>query len=382
MSRIIKEPHAALLFILLFGISGFLSGQERDAAHPLSLQAEDLIIEQSLEGGYDLFVRAGEGMASVLLTDSTSDPDKKVSTYALRNPEYHPVNGDELRMLNGEFLPSKEKGLYSIIDSSAVDHPVLGRAFHLFIPYVVEYGYSWSREGKIQILNGTWLNIRAFAEKYASYEGPFHDNPFVIEVVQKAPEPDKPGAYMEDTVEAYKEISAENDGEIIFGKGQEDIIDNVREIVRKAKGETIDLVLCLDTTKSMEDDIPHLRDSLVPMLKEEVTGFRSFRIGLLLYRDYYETYLAKPNPFENDFGRIQAILNRIRVFGGRDIPEAVYEALYTGITSYEWEAEKRMIILVGDAPPHPMPRGSVTKEMVYREAHDTGIEIHTIILPH
>ncbi|MDY7028298.1 MAG: hypothetical protein SVR04_08385, partial [Spirochaetota bacterium] len=74
--------------------------------------------------------------------------------------------------------------------------------------------------------------------------------------------------------------------------------------------------------------------------------------------------------------------NRIRVYGGRDIPEAVYEALYSGVTTYEWEAEKRMIILVGDAPPHPIPRGKVTREMVYTEAHARGIEIHTIILPH
>jgi len=349
---------------------------------PLTIQAEDLIIDQSLEGGYDLYIRAVPGLGSVLLTDSTSDPEKRVSTYALRNPEYHPVNGDEPRLLNGEFLPSKERGLYSIIDSTPEDHPELGRAFHLFIPYIVEYGYPWSREGRIQILDGTWLNIRAFAELYGSYDGPFKDNPFVIRVVQQPSEPDEPGNYMEDTVEAYKDISAENEGEVIYGKGQEDIINNVRDIVRKADAETIDLVLCLDTTKSMEDDIPHLRTSLVPMLKEEVTGFTSFRIGLLLYRDYFETYLAYPYPFENDFGRIQAILNRIRVYGGRDIPEAVYEALYSGVTSYEWEAEKRMIILVGDAPPHPMPRGNVTREMVYTEAHARGIEIHTIILPH
>lgn len=352
------------------------------AQEALSLVPEDLIIDQSLEGGYDLFIRAREGIGSVLLTDSTSDPEKRVSTYALRNPEYHPVNGDEPRLLNGEFLPAKEKGLYSIIDSSPEPHPVLGTAFHFFIPYVVEYGYSWSREGKIQILNGTWLNIRAFAERYASYEGPFMDNPFVIQVVQRPSEPGQPESYMEDTVEAYKEISAENDGDVIFGKGEEDIINNVRDILNKAGSKSIDLVLCLDTTKSMEDDIPHLRSSLVPMLKEEVSGFDAFRIGLLLYRDYFETYLAYPYPFEQDFGKIQAILNRIRVFGGRDIPEAVYEALYAGINSYEWKAEKKMIILVGDAPPHPLPRGAVTKEMVYSEAQARNIEIHTIILPH
>jgi hypothetical protein len=118
------------------------------------------------------------------------------------------------------------------------------------------------------------------------------------------------------------------------------------------------------------------------MLEEEIKGFDSFRLGFVLYRDYYELYLAKPYPFQRDFGKIQAVLNRIRVYGGRDIPEAVYEALYTGIHSYEWMADKRLIILVGDAPPHPRPRGKITKQIVYDDARERGIEIHTIILPH
>jgi hypothetical protein len=350
----------------------------------LGIAPEDLILDQSLEGGYDLYIRAKKGLASVLLTDSTADPEKEVSTYALRNPEYHPVNGDEKRLLNGEFLPVKERGLFSLIDSTPEEHPELGQAFHIFIPYVVEYGYPWSREGEIQILDGTWLNIRAFSEKYASYEGSFRDNPFVIRVVQAPSEPaeDVSENYMPDTVEAYEEISRENHGDVIFGKGQEDIIQNVRQVIRNSPAKTLDLVLCLDTTRSMEDDIPHLRDSLVPMLREEVKGFSAFRLGIVLYRDYFETYVALPYPFQSDFGKIQAILNRIRVFGGRDIPEAVYEALYRAVEFYPWASDKKLIILVGDAPPHPRPRGKVTKEMVYSEAESRGIEIHTIILPH
>ncbi len=365
--------------MFFLGIAPLLFSQ-----NTLVITPEDLILDQSLEGGYDLYIRANPSLGSVLLTDSTSDPDKEVSTYALRNPEYHPANGDEKRLLNGEFLPSKERGLFSLIDSTPEKHPELGMAFHIFIPYVVEYGYPWSREGELQILNGTWLNLRAFAEKYGSYEGPFRDNPFVVQVVQAPSEPaEEPSDnYMPDTVEAYEEISRESDGDVIFGKGREDIINNVRQVLRESPAETMDLVLCLDTTKSMDDDIPHLRDSLVPMLREEVKGFANFRLGIVLYRDYFETYLALPYPFQSDFGKIQAILNRIRVFGGRDIPEAVHEALFRAIEYYNWTSDKRLIILVGDAPPHPRPRGKITKEMVYSEAKRRGIEIHTIILPH
>lgn len=365
---------------LLFAQSG------EDADGPLIVLPSETRIDQNIDGGYNLWIKAVEGLGSVLLTESTADPQKETSSYALRNPEYHPVNGDERRMLNGEFLPAKEKNLFSLIDSTPEDHPELGKAYRIFIPYVVEFGYSWSREGELQILDGTWINIRAFRERYASYEGPYKDNPFVIRVVQE-PLPKKPDAppeenYMGETVEAYEELSREGEGETIYGKGGGDIIENIRRVVRNSGSKNLDLVLCLDTTKSMHDDMPHLKESLIPMLEKEIEGFDRFRLALVLYRDYYESYLAKPYPFSPDFSTIQRVLNTITVYGGRDIPEAVYEALYVGITSYDWLADDRLLVLVGDAPPHPRPRGKVTKEMVLSEAKTRKIRIHTIILPH
>ena len=135
-------------------------------------------------------------------------------------------------------------------------------------------------------------------------------------------------------------------------------------------------------SKSMHDDMPHLKESLIPMLEKEVAGFDRFRLGMVLYRDYYESYLTKPVPFSDDFTGVQRVLDTIRVYGGRDIPEAVHEALYTGITSFDWLADERLLLLIGDAPPHPRPRGRVTKELVFSEAKARGIRIHTIILPH
>ena len=151
----------------------------------LSVSPEDLRIEQGADGGYHLYIRRSGDIQSVLLTESTADPDSKLAVYALRNPEYHPENGDEKRLLNGEFL-DPSNGLYSIIDSTPEEHDELGPTFHLFIPYVVTFGYPWSRGGEIQVLDGTYLNIRAFAEPFSDYSGGFRDNPFVLRVTQRS----------------------------------------------------------------------------------------------------------------------------------------------------------------------------------------------------
>ncbi len=349
-------------------------------AQQLAIGPNDLLMEQEADGGYHLWIRKTDDVESVLLTESTADPDRSEAVYALRNPEYHPVNGDEKRMLNGEFLDTSN-GLHSLIDSTPEEHEKLGEAFHVYIPYIVVYGYEWARSGEMQILDGSYLNIRAFSRPYADYSGAFSDNPFVLNVVQRPLEGPPEDNYMADTLDNYREIAEEAGGEAILSTGEGDILDKLEQVIDRIDGESLDFVLALDTTESMKNDFPHLRTSLIPMLREITARFSSFRFGLVVYKDYFEQYVARAFPFEPDMSRAQRLLDTTTVFGGRDIPEAVYEALYEGLHKYPWEAENRLIILIGDAPPHPRPRGRVTKEMVFSDARELGVQIHTIILP-
>jgi hypothetical protein len=131
----------------------------------------------------------------------------------------------------------------------------------------------------------------------------------------------------------------------------------------------------------MKNDFPHLRESLVPYLESITAQYRVFRFGMVLYKDYAEQYVTRIFDFGTPLATAQRILDTTTAFGGRDIPEAVHEALYAGIHRFSWSADRKLIVLVGDAPAHPIPRGSVTKEMVYRDAEEAGVELHTIILP-
>jgi hypothetical protein len=343
------------------------------------LTGADVVIDEGVDGGYHLYVRA-EGFGSVLLTESTADPRQLEAVYALRNPDYHPVNGDEQRMLDGEFLDSAYSR-FSIIDSNPEPHPDLGEAFHLYVPYVVVYGNPWGRSGELQILDGAYLNIRTFPEPYGDYRGGFADNPFVLRLEQRVIPGPPEGNFMEATVESYTDIAERGGGEAIYSLGEEDVITKLDEILDGLSGRSLDLVLALDTTKSMENDIPHLRADLVPMLREKTVGFDEVRLGLVQYKDYMEEYVTKNTAFDQDFGTLQAAIDRVVVRGGRDIPEAVYEALYAGVEGFDWRADTRIIVLVGDAPPHPRPRGSVTEDMVHDRAAALGIELYTIILP-
>lgn len=348
------------------------------SAQNLSIEGGDLRIEQRVDGGFHLFIRKKPEIGSVLLTESTRDPSLRVENYAYRAAEWNAVNGDEVRILDGAPI-ARERQIYSLIDSSPEQHPELGAAFHIYIPYILNYGYEGGRHGEVYVMDGTYLNIRAFALPYADYRGAFKDNPFILRVRPQEPLPGPPeGNFMKDTVEAFTEIAS---GELTYSAGPSDLVDRIRDVLAKEQGKHVDIVICLDTTGSMRDDIAAVRLKLIPMLQEIITGFASFRIGMVLYKDYNEEYLTQTVPFTDDFSAFQRRLNAIAVRGGRDIPEAVYEALYEGAVRFPWEAESKVMILIGDAPPHPRPRGKITKELVNEAVAEKGIKVHAIILP-
>ena len=376
-ASIVMLKRSLLAFIVVAACSSIVFG-ESPSNELLKLSRGDLVMEESTAGGYHLWVKKKAGIGSVLLTESTQDPLKKLDIFAFRDPNYNPINGDEKRMLNGEFL-GKNIG---IVDSTVESHAVLGQAFHLFVPYVVEYGYPWSREGETQITVGSFLNVRTFAKPYADWSGAARDNPFIVTLAPEKEQAVQPeGDYNPDTVNEFKKIASDSGGKAIMSPGKDDLIPTIRALIDESEGDSLDLVLALDTTLSMKDEFPFLRRELVPFVRSHTKRFENLRVGLLLYRDYFEEYLVKVFPFADDLKVIQSNIDSARVHGGKEIPEAVYEALYSAVDSYDWAADARLAVLIGDAPPHPRPRGAVTKEMVYSKARNAGVTIHTIILP-
>jgi Mg-chelatase subunit ChlD len=359
------------------------SASKAQSASDLSIAPGDVRIIQTPRGGYLLFVRKKPGIGSILLTETTKDPALKADNYAYRAGEYNPINGDEKRMLDGAFIPP-EKKIWSLIDSTGEPDPEFGEAFRVWVPYVILYGYDWSRKGEVQVLDGTYLNIRAFEKPYADYAGPFADNPYRLRVTQKPVVRDPPAdvVYMDDTVSAFGELARASEGKVQYARGPDDIVPLVRRLL-EPKGKALDLVFVLDSTESMMDDIAKVRELVVPMLEEALAPYPAWRVALVLYKDYFEDFLVREAvPFTSDLARFRKGLGSFRVQGGRDIPEAVYEAL-DGALRLPWApASDRKIVLIGDAPPHPRPRGKITKEGVEALAAEKGVEMNVIILPH
>jgi hypothetical protein len=95
---------------------------------------------------------------------------------------------------------------------------------------------------------------------------------------------------------------------------------------------------------------------------------------------------VKPFAFTSNFAVFSKNLNSVRIYGkeGGDVPEAVYEALYAASVYYKWrDNAQKLIVLIGDAEPHPVPRGSgkYSKDYVLSLAESKNIKIRSILLP-
>ena len=371
------------------------------AQNNLLITPQDLRVEK-VENGCNLFIRKKPGLESVMLTETTKDPLGKEDNYAYRAKEWNSTNGDEKRILDGEVLDSKTKGLYFLVDSTAQDDAQFGKAFVIFVPDELVFGYDWSRHGTVQVGMGTFINIRGFEKPFCDYTGSFYDNPYMFNLEKRtrprpapAPEPE-PEPEVVVLTDEYNPVAADKFKEfsdmLIYSKGPDSLLDDIVTVLRAINPkDKVDVVFALDATGSMKDDIERLRGEMIPRLAHELEAFGDVRFGLLLYRDYGDNFWTKGLPvkyfdFTKSLDEFLVSLNSFRIIGteGGDIPEPVYEALYASMDFYKWrdDAQKK-IILIGDAEPHPKPRrsGKYSKELVEKTAREKNVSITAIITP-
>jgi|GEM_PF-2997387 len=126
--------------------------------------------------------------------------------------------------------------------------------------------------------------------------------------------------------------------------------------VTSSAPDAIDLIFCIDTTYSMTDDIRAVKSSASRMIAQVFAVSSSPRLALVAYRDYGSDYVTKGFPFTTDKEVIRRNILSLTLQRNNDNPEAVYEGLLHAIHTRDlgpWRnGVKKIIILMGDAPPH------------------------------
>ncbi|WP_341936945.1 vWA domain-containing protein [Marinimicrobium sp. C2-29] len=118
--------------------------------------------------------------------------------------------------------------------------------------------------------------------------------------------------------------------------------------------DKLDLLLVIDTTGSMGDELDYLKtelSSILGSISANNPGIH-IRLGLVVYRDNGDEYVTRTYEFTEDVAELQSTLNDQDHDGGGDYPEAMDKAMQAAL-AFEWREEAvKTLLLVADAPPH------------------------------
>lgn len=144
----------------------------------------------------------------------------------------------------------------------------------------------------------------------------------------------------DETIELSKQINGDFEMSIDDAKPRENVIE---------------LMLIIDTTGSMGDELEYLKSELAYVIEEikKNNNDISIYIALLFYRDQNDAYITKYVEFTDDVNLTIAELKKQGANGGGDFEEAVQIAFNEALQK-NWTSKNstKIILHVADAPAH------------------------------
>lgn len=143
----------------------------------------------------------------------------------------------------------------------------------------------------------------------------------------------------------------------------------------------LDVVLLLDTTGSMSDELSRIKKSLRGVTEKLGELDREFdlRYGAVLYRDLGDAYVTKTHAFTADLTAFDKAMQEVEAHGGGDVAEALNQGLAVAVDGMAWRGgAAKLIFLIADAPPHM----DYDKDVPYADSLVAsvarGIRIHAV----
>lgn len=138
-----------------------------------------------------------------------------------------------------------------------------------------------------------------------------------------------------------------------LGGGFGDYVGSLRKV-------GLDLVLVIDSTKSMQFVLDEVKEKLTELVEAMHRMVPTSRVGIVVYRDHGDEYLVKWSDLSFHTSKLHDFLTGVKAWGGGDWEEAVLDALDVAIHDLTWRKKsKKIVVLVGGSPPHPQEVAAV-----------------------
>lgn len=160
--------------------------------------------------------------------------------------------------------------------------------------------------------------------------------------------------YSPETVRQFNYLARHTDGEVKVVANASLVTATIVNIIETHAEQNTDIMLVIDKTGSMADDIQNIKDGVQQLFKV-LKLYNGIRIAVACYGDKnsdgknWFTFKA----FDTDFVAAFNYIYKLKTSGGGDFPESVIDGVYESFTKGFWQSNsKRMVLLLGDAPSH------------------------------
>lgn len=186
-------------------------------------------------------------------------------------------------------------------------------------------------------------------------------------------------AFDTDAAATFRDLARATGGDLHLLVNSRLIAGEIASIIRKHATDGADLLILMDKTGSMSDDLAAVQAGLSQIIRG-VRTHKDVRLAFALYGDKNvdsaEGWFSYQN-FEHNYEAAQAFIDTIKVTGGGDWEESVYDGFFEANKAGFWRSgRQRMVILIGDAPPLEKPLSNYTLHDVIREATATGTRMN------
>jgi len=150
----------------------------------------------------------------------------------------------------------------------------------------------------------------------------------------------------------------------------------IMEVIMDNAHSGTDLVFLIDDTYSMWDDIAEVKAAVQDIIDILPS---STRLAAAVYNDANEDPTGWYNytPFTTSYSTVRTFINDIYVYGGGDTPESVYDGIYQTVDYLNWSSSsKRMMLVIGDAPPLEGPLSTHTLNEVINKCKSMGLIVN------
>lgn len=155
-----------------------------------------------------------------------------------------------------------------------------------------------------------------------------------------------------DCLDQFNRLARETGGNLKVVSNSKFVAKVITDIIKSNMTNGSDIMMIIDKTSSMADDLANIKEGLNQILKL-IKSYDNIRLSVATYGDRNvdgKLWFEYKN-FESDFTGTMDFINNIEMTHGGDFPESVYDGIYEAFQKDFWNSDtKRAVILLGDAP--------------------------------